>query len=825
MKKFYTLLAVMAGVSTLAIAQTVESPLTLEGGSAEYTWEGDNTSDTYWIYTNTENHGVLLSVNNTSLGIFSTSGSRLNSQYSNGSYVYPVGAGSSVLVGARYSSYSPSVSFTYTATEINFDGSATAEAPATLVPGTEVWITAEAGYLQYAATEDGVLSLASSSYVSGAQYSDGTATTSFTFDYNSSGSNYLAKVAVVAGKTYTFTIPAVAKLTSELTHPTLGSTYDYAFPLTSGDNTLPAAFGEYWYSFTPTEAGNLVISGTDAQLAGCTIVLYNSAYYAANGYSSTASSTAGTFALRSEVSVGTTYYMKVTKNDATSADQTFQMEVAPFEAGDRVENPIVLTSGESQTLKSASGTYYYAIDVPSDNGNMILDLTSTCSNSSSYLCIYESTSYSYYGSSFYGANAANVNMTLTAGKRYIFMWVSNEEQAINFTATLSEIEAGDTYDKPLEAVEGGNILTGAGTKYYAYTATLTGKLSVLPSDVENTTITFPQGSSSYSSNYTATMENGAYVIDAVAGRTYVIKIATTAENLIFVISEREYVQGETDSDPIAMDGDEYVLGNETVNVWLSYTVQNAGVLTLGGTMACDNDNYVEYKKQGGYSSRAYNGDGTVTAQFPVNEGDIYLLHIISPNVQPDATVTITIADYEAGQSVDKAITLQPEVADTLPTPSRILPTWVKATLTSGTLTITGAETGSASGYIYKSYEDAVAGTNGSYFSMTNYDYNTYQSLDYAVSTVNIELEGESVCYIKFENSYASNLVVTLSGSAVKTTAEDNTTAISSIAAGENKGAVRVFDLAGRRVNAESFTSKPGTYIICADGETRKVIIK
>jgi hypothetical protein len=140
------------------------------------------------------------------------------------------------------------------------------------------------------------------------------------------------------------------------------------------------------------------------------------------------------------------------------------------------------------------------------------------------------------------------------------------------------------------------------------------------------------------------------------------------------------------------------------------------------------------------------------------------------------------------------------------------------------LTLTSAENGGVSGTIYKSYEDAEAGTNGEYFNLTNYDYTSYETLDHYVYTTSLTVDGNAaVYYIEFTNSYATNLIITASGSSVLTTNE-TTSALNRVTSDEN-GAVRVFDLSGRQVNAETYRSQAGTYIVRAHGQVRKVVIR
>jgi hypothetical protein len=836
MKKIYTLV-VLAGLSAAAFAQTTPQTAydVLPTAENTYTWEDGNSDYIYWKYVNTSDHSVLLKVfiaDQNGYVSFADANGNTNSEIrlDNGkTLAYPVAAGDTVYLRATKGYSSATISFTIEEVEVAYDPNSTTENPMLIADGGSV-VVGKNGYISYTATEDGVLELLSTNYISTGNYTAGTTSGQLSFTSGSTG--YLAKLPVVAGNTYVIYVEAYSAfvLDATLTHPVKGASYDYAYDVLANETTVPAAFGKYWYSFTAPVSGYFTLSSEET-LTGGNVAFFNdpsSASYYTNGSTSSASatSTTGSFNLRYEVEKGRTYYFVVNKVESTTAEQSFTATIAEYQIGERAENPIILTSGEAQTLPSAQGTYYYAITVPEGDNQTLNVVASGSLLSGTSVSVYaEGNAYSATSGS------SSVSLTVTGGQRYIVCWTSNEEEPLSFTATLKEIEAGDIFEKPIAAESGMNSFTGEGTKYYSYTATLTGKLSVLPSDLQNITISFPQGSSSWSGSYTATVINGASVIDVVAGTTYVIKFsgAGVSAESFFVLSEREYVAGESETMPIALDGDTYTFPNEPVDVWVSYTVAQDGVMLVTSDMAVDqsNNTQVYYKKQGSYIQSAVgseNNQPVIKATVQVSAGDVYLFHISSAAVQEGKTLNIAVRDYAEGETIAKAIELQAGETYDLGTASYANPIWVKVRVQNGTLVLTNMENYSASGSLYTDSISA-AQDHGSYIYMTDYDYSTYQSLDNYIYTTSISLaEGveSAVYYIKFQSG---TLQLTVSGDALVEESNDPTALTQVKGEAAVVAPVQVYNLAGQAVPVDSYRATRGIYIVVEGGKTHKEIVK
>ena len=117
-------------------------------------------------------------------------------------------------------------------------------------------------------------------------------------------------------------------------------------------------------------------------------------------------------------------------------------------------------------------------------------------------------------------------------------WVSQESEPITFDVTLEDIAQGEVITNPLQAVSGTNTIEGSGTRYYTYTATLSGILTVTGTPAM--TVTFPRGTGQYDGNYQSSQVGTAFSIDVTEGTTYLIRIDGAADGDTFELSEREY---------------------------------------------------------------------------------------------------------------------------------------------------------------------------------------------------------------------------------------------------------------------------------------------
>lgn len=427
-----------------------------------------------------------------------------------------------------------------------------ADDPLIITPGEEMFMgrsiflsNGQTTYATYSATEDGVLVLTSTAYASiSVNNSDPTY-----LEY--SNGHYIYNFSVKTGQNYNLTFsqhynPFI--LTAEMTHPQPGSA-DMPFDMTEGDNTVPAANGEYWYTFTNDKTGYGVISSNGTLPRG-DVKIYNNKNNITYGQIY-AQSTTGSYDVRFEMpSPGTTYYICVNKVMGSDEDETFNFTVEDYAVGDKEENPILLEElPATQTLKTASGTYYYAVNVPAGTHKFLhVKATTDVTNEGTSVAVYPT------GNSW---NAISGNSQVRAevdgsqnGQQYIIRWASSEATPITFSVALEDIQQGDVITNPLTAQIGDNTISGDGTKYYTYTATLTGKLIV--KGTPEMAITFPMGTGQYDGNYQASLVGSTYTLDVTDGNVYYIKIENAKDKDVFSLSEEEYQIGESRDNPIVL---------------------------------------------------------------------------------------------------------------------------------------------------------------------------------------------------------------------------------------------------------------------------------
>lgn len=719
----------------------------------------------------------------------------------------------------------------------NLGGGLSAEEPAPLANGKTTFVgdamrqngyDSYKAYAQYIAEEDGQLVLSSYSYIS--------------FDVNGTtvygeykDGKYETKMGVEKGKTYllTFSISQPIALTAQVTHPEKGSV-DMPFDMVEGENVLPAKAGDYYYTYTPTKTGFLTISSKNALPGGC-VKIYSSKY-SLQYNTPTASSERSSFDVRLEVpnTYGSTYYIVVEKVDDTEADETFNMTMEEYKAGDVESNPIAI--GElpaTETLPTAKGTYYYKVDVPANTNKFLLVKTGLKNaNENTKVYVYPNA----YGSSPYsgvnGTDNIQYDVTSSSDASYLIKVVSEESEPFSFSVSYKNIEKGDLINNPADAVVGDNTISSDGTKYYAYTATRDGKLVV--TGTPEMTVSFPCGTGMYDGNYEDFTSGVTHYIEATANTKYLIKIEGAAKGDVFSLAEEDFKQGESRNNPIVVTGDSYKLPANAANLWLKYNVEKDGVITVDCDAPYDYNSTVEMGKEsedyltgimytendGSSSTTYYRGSRSVSA------GDVLVLHLKMKSNMSNYSITFSQRDYVAGESLSTPIVLEENKTVTIPTAGRTNPIWVKASLVNGEAKF--KSNGYLSGNIYSSAEDAKNDVGGEYVAFT-YDY-TSSNNEYVYNKT-VSKTGEY--YFMFTQSYGETDITMISNGS--TTAIGNINANSGAymmngntlsANGEN---VSVYSINGSRIanvaNGNSINLKAGVYVVYSNGKAKKIVVE
>ncbi|WP_443702500.1 hypothetical protein [Prevotella sp.] len=669
-------------------------------------------------------------------------------------------------------------------------------------------------YAKYAATGTGILVLTCSNY-----FSVSCADKNYTGEYSSS--TYQIKVPVEAEKNYDFTFSIYTPLAfkAEMTHPTAGS-LDIPFEAADGENTVPADSKDYYYTYTPTTAGYLNITSEKPLTGGC-VKVYDSKYSIQYDQVKAQSET-GSYNVRVEVaSVPTSpYYILVSRKEKVEQDETFNIAMEPYKEGETEDTPIAI--GElpaTTTLPTAQGTYFYTVSVTA-NTEKFLHLETGLDSDAAYgtqVAIYPQ------GSSIFSGVKGTDNLDLAVNnnydQNYIIKVTSAEATPITFTVSYKDINKGDLITNPMEAVLGENTITANGTRFYTYTPTTDCKL-VLTATPEMT-VSFPMGTGAWAGNYDVIQTGTKYYFGVTKDTPYLIKLENTKEGDVFTLAEEQFQQGEDRQNPVVVTGSEYTLPKEQASsLWLSYTAKQEGMLTIYCDAPYNYNNAIEYgKKDAAYlysmMSTEYDdtGEGKTVYRttFAVNAGDEILLHSMMNSVDKDYTITFTERNFKEGETAKLPIVLEEGKTVTIPATTSSSAIWVKAKLGKGKAEFTA--NGYLSGYIYTSLENA---------EQDNYDRNFYFSADYTITdrtvynfSYDVEAEGDYYFNITSSNG---NTELLLKKSNVTTDGISGTEAAA-------KGSAAIYSINGTKMAGSLKTLKPGIYVICADGKTKKVVVE
>lgn len=686
-------------------------------------------------------------------------------------------------------------------------------------------------YATYTADSDGVLVLTATGYVS---YTvEGGASGSFEYTNGA----YEASLTVRSGQTYNITFSGYGAfvLTAEMTHPTEGS-FEMPFEIQEGDNTVPASHGEYWYTYTNTKTGYGVIS-SDNTLNGGSIKVYRSTYDVQNGQ--VYAQVEGGYDLRFEMpSVGTTYYICITKVESSTDDETFTFTAEDYQPGDQESNPIVIEQlpATGISTEAVGGTRYYAVNIPAGEHKFLnVAATSDIENESTTVAVYTEGN-SYSATTGNSSVRAEVNGG-EAGRRYIIRWISQESTPIIFDVSLEDINPGDLISEPIEASLGTNTIDAAGTRYYTYTPTKNCKLVLTTERIETT-------ASFYIFNYggyppvTASNDGAEYTLSVTEGTQYYIQLDNAEAGETFTLAEADFEQGESRDNPIIVDNGTFTFGPETyVDYWLQYTADRDGKLVI----ECDVPyNYTERMQYGKSTDNylsdmvmsSYDGSSSTTvygAEVNAAEGDVFLVNLKMTSPHDGCKVTFKIRDFEAGEAASTAIELQKDETVSVPSVSRTAPMWYKVSLPEASkVTITADNF--VSGYWYQGLESTTS--SGEYMTF-NYDYNEETYVTTYTFTKDVTVAGDY--YIMIDQCYGNtNMTLSVETSSGIGSVETSS-AISlngnTLNVNVDNADVRVYTLSGATVVSEkvsgsaSFSLDKGIYIVKINNTVKKVIVK
>lgn len=812
-------------LSSAAMAQTsIESALNAQKGENTYKVESSEAKNTYWKFTADKNYlakvsplsgssnvpTVFTSVEGTDSLTLGGAGLKYPSK------AYALEKGKTYYFVMNMTGES---GFNLDLSEMaSYGKGLSQENPAELKLGEELYLGNPLGaqyesttaYITYTAEKTAQLQISFSGYVPNATVNGTTVTTN-----DQTTGAYMLKASVEKGQTYAIALNLQGGVVanSKLVEVKAGS-LEMPFALNEGENKVPAEMGDYYFTYTPTKTGYLNIS-SDAVLAGGQVKVYTSLSNITYQQVA-ASSEAGTYNVRVEIPyTGSTYYIVVNKLQDSATEDVIKAEMQDYQPGETVNTAFELTElPVENTLPSAKGTYYYKLTVPANTEKFVTVETDATLDAATSILFYNQQNGEY------GAATVKDGLlkTYVGGQSYDITYIlkvtANEDNPLAFKVSYLDVEKGSLVTNPAEAVAGENEITIEGTEYFKYTATKDGKLNV---EVEpGVTVSFPRGTGQWDGEYNAINKGTDFFIEATAGTTYLIKVSGAAEGTTMYLEEKEFSAGESRTNPIVMEGDEYTLTKAgAADLWLQYNVTEDGVLDF----ACDqvyiggSDRIEIFKNEEPYGT-AMMGTETVGSvsttvykgKVIVSKGDKLYIHCAIAGQVTGSKIKFTKHEAEPGETVTNPLVITKGKTVTITGASRSTPVWLKASLPAGTTTFR------LSGYLmtalYNSLEDAKNGTNAEEVR-TNYVQLPDGSYVYEFTK---EMAAAGDVYFQFVDSY---------GATDFTWMDNDATGIWNIeAAGDSK--VSIFKMDGTQVNQ---ISGNGVYIIKSNGKTKKVVIK
>ena len=812
-------------LSSAAMAQTsIKSALDAQKGENIFTVEGSEAKNTYWKFTADKNYlakvtplsgssnvpTVFTSVEGTDSLTLGGAGLKYPSK------AYALEKGKTYYFIMNMTGES---GFKLDLSEMSSYGKGLSqENPAELKLGEELYLGNPLGaqyesttaYITYTAEKTAQLQISFSGYVPNATVNGTTVTT-----YDQTTGAYMLKASVEKGQTYSIALNLQGGVVanSKLVEVKAGS-LEMPFALNEGENKVPAEMGDYYFTYTPTKTGYLNIS-SDAVLAGGQVKVYTSLSNITYQQVA-ASSEAGTYNVRVEIPyTGSTYYIVVNKLQDSAAEDVIKAEMQDYQPGETVNSAFELTElPVENTLPSAKGTYYYKLTVPANTEKFVTVETDATLDAATSILFYNQQNGEY------GAATVKDGLlkTYVGGQSYDITYIlkvtANEDNPLSFKVSYLDVEKGSLVTNPAEAVVGDNEITVEGTEYFKYTATKNGKLNV--EAAPGVTVSFPRGTGQWDGEYTAINKGDNFFIEATVGTTYLIKVSGAEVGTTIYLEEKEFSAGESRTNPIVMESDEYTLTKAgAADLWLQYNVTEDGVLDF----ACDHgynggsDRIEIIKNQEPYGTTMMGTEtvGNVSTtvfkgKVTVSKGDKLYIHCVLAGQVTGSKIKFTKHQAEPGETVTNPLVITKGKTVTITGASRSTPVWLKASLPAGKTTFR------LSGYLmtslYNSLEDAKNGTNAEEVR-TNYVQMPDGSYVYEFTK---DMAEAGDVYFQFVDSY---------GATGFTWMNDDATGIWNIeAAGDSK--VSIFKMDGTQVNQ---ISGNGVYIIKSNGKTKKVVIK
>lgn len=554
-------------------------------------------------------------------------------------------------------------------------------------------------YLTYTATEGGKLVLSFPAQPSDAlYYSTGDVENGrVTFNYNAAAGSYRATIQVEAGQTVNFKAtssnPILGIFSIEPIVP--GSSQEDAIICAEGENVIPAAAGNYWYTFTtPSSPSRSMVTVTSEAVATMDLL----------GSSGNNLQSFNAIHMRYPIYSSITNYLLIHKEEATAADETFDFSTAPMTGIDVIEGAVAIESGVETTTLDFGGEYFYKLTSPA-TGAWFLNADfaeGTTSEASFYVYSDPGSYYTSYGPSIHMEAEAN-------HEYYVKVQVPYNVDGVSFTVSFAEIQPGETRSNPIVANAGLNNMAASKELFYTYTAQADCWVNVAVENVELPFVFLTSGPTVS----TLDVNDHQNRFEATAGETYLMMFRNVTAGASFTISEAEYGVGESYATALQAVIGENTLPEPAGKTWYKYTATENCFLTMTTTVPyshsteirlyinqIDNDNSIsmpsDYSWVSGYSWSEMKAT--------IQAGDECYILISTTDARTEgAAFNLSVSPIGEGQSYLTAIPMNLEFTEegqaVFQLPAISTETWYSFEVPyAGLLSITKEETMTASLY-------------------------------------------------------------------------------------------------------------------------------
>lgn len=694
-------------------AQTEESPLTVVEGENSYVPE----SNTYVYYSLTAPEDAIVTFDNLDVSDIKESGESIVSWYKTS----PAKTIFWALSGKTYTFYKygyagEALDFTVTFTPRTYNSGTDKSNPITLEQGDNFlpcereggWGTPNVPvYAKFTSPRDGKLVITTDNSLSGVKrvMPDGS-TVEIEFSY---ATGYRNVIMVDAGEEVMFEVSnayaVVLTLSVEDSIP--GSSEDEPFKTQVGENVIPAAAGTYWYSFsTPSGSDYYVMITSD----DCN---YPVEIIATGGYSQ---GSCNTMALRESFGGGVTRLIKIVKDADTETEESFNLAFQTPQPYDNSNTAAYINADEEIATPAFAGRYFYRIQAP-ESGNWFLDVKSVVAEgeeTGTTLYVYdEGNDWSYLN------GGESIHWEVENGKSYVIKATAPTNQlGAKFIATFAEVQMGQTPSYAIPVEEGINNVPVWSDVYYSYTAA-TNCWVVIEYNGLSVVSVYQDKDYTILSNYG---ENKTR-FEALAGKTYTIRVDNIEEGATFSVTEQAYQQGESSTNPIDITSGETKLPEYGGKVWYRYVSEEDGFINVSTTLPYSSNSIGLYINEITSSNRiqmgyeGYYPDYTFKPiRNAISKGDVAYICVEYSDAPEGASITVTTSGANPGETIATAIPITFENNMVYTFPETRDPIWYSIELPAGVLKMTSGEYSTI--YLYSEDGKTKLG-------QTEYEYASY----------------------------------------------------------------------------------------------------